>query len=129
MKSSVYIFLFLFLISSKSYSQDTLLLDNQIKYYSESDSVDILSFYAKNIYYRADYSRELIKFDNDSAKLEYCFYYDNERIFHENKIYSDTPDYIILLAWNFADEIMNKNASLRKKGVKFILPHEDFRIA
>ena len=50
-------------------------------------------------------------------------------IYHENKIYSDTPDYIILLAWNFADEIMNKNASLRKKGVKFILPHEDFRIA
>lgn len=49
-------------------------------------------------------------------------------IYHENKLLSETPDYIIILAWNFAEEIMKKNAVLRKKGVKFILPHEDFKI-
>ena len=49
-------------------------------------------------------------------------------IYHENKIFSDVPDYIIILAWNFADEIMKKNVDLRKKGVGFILPHEDFKI-
>lgn len=49
-------------------------------------------------------------------------------IYHENKIMSETPDYVIILAWNFADEIIKKNAPLRRKGVKFILPHEDFKI-
>ena len=132
--------MFLFLISSKSYSQDTLLLDNQIKYYSESDSVDILSFYAKNIYYRADYSRELIKFDNDSAKLEYCFYYDNERIFHENKIYSfkTIHDSIVTVYYNQYSENWNymqvndslfflsrKHGNLIEKGfAKTIIPLE-----
>lgn len=49
-------------------------------------------------------------------------------IFHEEMIYSQIPGYIIILAWNFADEIMKKNTSIRKKGVKFILPQEDFKI-
>lgn len=49
-------------------------------------------------------------------------------IYHENKILSDFPDYIVILAWNFADEILKKNASLRKRGVRFILPNKDFAI-
>lgn len=49
-------------------------------------------------------------------------------IYHENKLLSDTPDYIVILAWNFAEEIIKKNAALRKKGVKFILPHQDFKV-
>lgn len=49
-------------------------------------------------------------------------------IYHENKLLSDTPDYIVILAWNFAEEIIKKNASLRKKGVKFILPHQNFKV-
>ncbi len=49
-------------------------------------------------------------------------------IYHENKLFSDTPDYVIILAWNFADEIIKKNSALRKKGVKFILPHQKFKI-
>lgn len=49
-------------------------------------------------------------------------------IYRENKIYSETPDYLIILAWNFAEEIMKKNSALKEKGVKFILPHQDFKI-
>lgn len=49
-------------------------------------------------------------------------------IYHENKIVSDVPDYIVILAWNFADEILNKNAAMKKLGVRFILPHKDFLI-
>ena len=49
-------------------------------------------------------------------------------IYHENKLFSDTPDYIVILAWNFAEEIIKKNAILRKKGVKFILPHQNFKV-
>lgn len=34
----------------------------------------------------------------------------------------DKPDYAILLAWNFADEIMKNNEEFRKKGGKFLIP-------
>ncbi|HWB19398.1 MAG TPA: class I SAM-dependent methyltransferase [Phycisphaerales bacterium] len=35
---------------------------------------------------------------------------------------TDTPDYCLLLSWNYADAILKKEEPLRKRGVKFILP-------
>lgn len=37
------------------------------------------------------------------------------------KLETDTPDYILLLAWNFKDVILEKEKALRAKGVKFII--------
>ena len=37
------------------------------------------------------------------------------------KFLTDTPDYILLLAWNFRDAILEKEKALREKGVKFII--------
>jgi nucleoside-diphosphate-sugar epimerase/SAM-dependent methyltransferase len=34
----------------------------------------------------------------------------------------NTPDYIIILAWNFADEILKNLKAFKDKGVKFIIP-------
>lgn len=42
-------------------------------------------------------------------------------IFAESKLLEDHPDFALLLAWNFADEIIKKQAQYRKKGGKFIL--------
>ena len=41
---------------------------------------------------------------------------------------TDIPDYIFLLAWNFKDAILEKEKSLREKGVKFIVTEPEVEV-
>jgi len=41
-------------------------------------------------------------------------------IYPESKLLEDMPEYALILAWNFTDEIVNKNQEYIKRGGKFI---------
>lgn len=49
-------------------------------------------------------------------------------VYHPQLLYERKPDYVVILAWRYADAIIQKHIEFIKQGGKFIVPVPEFKI-
>ena len=73
---------------------------------------------------------EIIEFIADKNDLKQGKYTpgSNIPVVSPDHIHEADPDYMLILAWNFADEIMNQQNRFKRSGGSFIIPIPDIKV-
>ena len=68
--------------------------------------------------------RETLDFVVDRSTVKQGYYTPGThlRIHSPDRLLKTQPDYVLLLSWNFADEILSQQTEFRMGGGKFIIP-------
>lgn len=91
--------------------------------YSSSEKGNILLNYCK-------IGKNYLDFIVDKSELKQGLYTPGTYllIYPPEKIYQEKPDYLLILSWNIADEIINSLKNYHKMGGKFIIPLPELKI-
>ncbi|MBI2870527.1 MAG: class I SAM-dependent methyltransferase [Candidatus Omnitrophica bacterium] len=73
---------------------------------------------------------EVLKFIADRSPLKQGRYTPGTHVpvVPPERLLEDQPDYVLLLAWNFADEVLRQQDEYRRRGGRFILPFPEAKI-
>jgi 2-polyprenyl-3-methyl-5-hydroxy-6-metoxy-1,4-benzoquinol methylase len=77
-----------------------------------------------------DIGPELLPYIVDKSPLKQGLYTPGTHIpvVQPERLLADQPDYVLLLAWNFVDEIVAQQAEYQKRGGKFMVPVPEVRV-
>ena len=80
--------------------------------------------------YHFGLNAELLDFIADDSPLKQGLFTPGLHIpiVSADEIYNRRPDYLLVLAWNFADSIMERHRAFAEAGGKFIVPLPTLRI-
>ena len=75
-------------------------------------------------------TKDLISFIVDDNPLKQGLFTPGLRIpvVDSNHLYEKQPDYLVILAWNFAESIMQKHENFLQLGGRFIVPLPELRV-
>ena len=79
---------------------------------------------ATTLMYHFDVGREVVDFIVDDNPLKQGLYSPGRHIsiVSSSEIEKQSPNFLLVLAWNFADAIISNNQSYQKKGGQFVVP-------